>query len=240
MKKLLGLIPILTFSVLLLAPLGAQNATALNVIYDNGGPTGAFSSSISDQISADDFVLTETQKVTDGHFWTSETIPWDGTLEYFIYEDAGGLPGALIASGNGQNVQRNEVYLGSLLPTFEYWFDFEDHDELQAGQTYWLGLHLASNYDNFGISWFSTTNLMGNEVRFNLNQGNLPAVWSPPIVNGHFAFFLTGAEAIGGEVIPISATSLLVSGIQTNFSWIVTAAALVAGGSAFFVLRKNE
>ena len=45
-------------------------------------------------------------------------------------------------------------------------------------------------------------------------------------------------NVIGGEIIPIESTSLLVSGMHTILSWIITAVVLVAGTGAFFLKRK--
>ena len=53
-----------------------------------------------------------------------------------------------------------------------------------------------------------------------------------------FAKGLGDGCTVGGEFIPIDATALLVSGVQTNLTWIIPAVVITAGVSAFFIRRK--
>lgn len=54
-----------------------------------------------------------------------------------------------------------------------------------------------------------------------------------PFVEDGIACFL-----VGGEIIPIEATSLLVSGVQTNLTWIVLAGMIAVGASTILIRRK--
>lgn len=47
-------------------------------------------------------------------------------------------------------------------------------------------------------------------------------------------------RVVAGEIIPLESTSLLLSGMQTNFSWIIPALVIAAGASAFLIKRKND
>ena len=79
------------------------------MIFDNGAPSSQVLTSLTTFVTADDFSFSQDQVLTDAHFWTQENAPWDGTLEYFIFEDdivQPGKPGNLITSGNGANIQK--------------------------------------------------------------------------------------------------------------------------------------
>jgi len=45
------------------------------------------------------------------------------------------------------------------------------------------------------------------------------------------------SRMIGGEIIPINTTSLLLAGIQTNLAWIIPV--LVAAGIGAVLIRKK-
>ena len=45
-------------------------------------------------------------------------------------------------------------------------------------------------------------------------------------------------QLVAGEIIPIESTSLLLSGMQTNLSWIIPAVVIAASTSAFLLRRK--
>ena len=97
----------------------------------------------------------------------SDDIDWDGTLEYFIFEDVadpssqnGRSPAATpLYSGIGQSISRQFTgRIGSELPLldfkeFKYSFRLENKVLLNSGQVYWLGLHLSENHDNDLMFW---------------------------------------------------------------------------------------
>ncbi len=56
--------------------------------------------------------------------------------------------------------------------------------------------------------------------------------------NGPFIEDEIACFAVGGEIIPIEATSLLVSGVQTNLTWIVLAGMIAVGASTILIRRK--
>ncbi len=49
---------------------------------------------------------------------------------------------------------------------------------------------------------------------------------------------IPGCFPVGGQIIPIEATSLLVSGVQTNLTWIVLAGMIAVGASTILIRRK--
>ena len=87
-------------------------ARADYIVFDNGEPTvDTGGNDIWGWLQADNFVLAENTILTGAHFWTHERDDriWDGTLEYFIFADNGGIPGTIINSGDGQNIQKNTI-----------------------------------------------------------------------------------------------------------------------------------
>jgi len=51
---------------------------------------------------ADDFVINTETTITDFHFLIMEIpVAFDGNVQYAIYEDDNGLPGALVPDGSG-------------------------------------------------------------------------------------------------------------------------------------------
>jgi len=246
LKKLL---PLIAFSILLLLPVGTQNIFADPEIFDNGAPNNLVGQENTVAIVADDFQVTQDVFLTDVHFFNFEDpnfvsppTPWDGTLEYFIYNDNAGMPAnPPFESGIGQNIQKMNIGVG--FPTrpnaihYEYSFDLENPIQLQAGVKYWIGLHLANDFTTFDhIYWEATSTGFGSNGVTTLtgNNGNPP--WVNTGVN--FAFSLTGAEIfVGGEYFTLDTTALLLAGIQTNLAWIIPV--LSAAGIGAFILRKK-
>lgn len=201
-KLLLGLLILPLFLAF-----SASNAFSAT-IFDNGGAnvtSGYIGGEITRWARADDFVLAADTYLTDVHFWTIEGYgapetsggnDWDGTLEYYLFADAGGQPGALFASGDGQSVVKTNlglVYNDSFF-SYEYSFDLESPELLSAGTTYWLGLHLASDYAGWDrISWATTEPGFGGNAYFSL--GGTFDNWETSTNDINFAFYLTDDAA---------------------------------------------
>ena len=144
----------------------AGRVRAAGVVFDGGAPLqGAAGGECTGSVQAADFTLDATTMVTGARFWTSEfSNPWDGTVEYFIFPDVGGVPAtAPTYSGFGQSIIR----LGPLGPQFlgADWYSYEIQLtaplSLSAG-TYWLGLHLHADYSHdYGIHWGATPSRFG-------------------------------------------------------------------------------
>lgn len=64
-------------------------------------------------VQAEDFVLSAATGTTlsDVHFWTGESgSTWDGTLNYYLFADAGGMPASSpFAQGAGTNVTKTST-----------------------------------------------------------------------------------------------------------------------------------
>jgi len=184
------------------ASIKSHTVSGEDIIFDNGGPSNEFVASLTALVHADDFSFSEDKVLKDVHFWTQENGPsWDGTLEYFVFLDEGGLPGALLAFGNGENVEKTDEGFNSFGgDRFEYSFDLEEPLMLDGGTTYWIGLHLQSDFANvISIKWESSCiNCGGNAAR---STGGTFDNWLPsaPSISPELAFFLTGGDPTCGE-----------------------------------------
>ena len=118
------------------------------LIYDNGGPDQVNGNEMTGWLQAEDFNLSADSTLTSVNFWDIEApggASYQGEIDWVIYADAGGQPGAAIANGAavGADVTRTFIQPGVLGFYDEYSLSFNISPgvPLTAGTTYWLGLH---------------------------------------------------------------------------------------------------
>jgi len=242
------LLPLLAFSVLLLAPVGAQNAFAGitmfdDIIFDNGGvspttdggqtintPTGTPFTAAEDFILDGDFFVTDIHFVVNGDPANFDIL----SFQYFILSDSGGSPGNILASGNAMDLEVEPV-TGTLVANV--WFNLEEPFEAEEGVTYWIGIH-ETNVVGSGIGWtFGTT---GQGEGSHGSAVLPPTTWVGTVNN--LWFLLSGHppdEVVGGELLSIDSTALILTGAQT-FSWMIPVVLSVLGIGLFVVSRKSE
>jgi hypothetical protein len=151
----------------------ARSAMASGVVFDASPPNDADGHEMTQYAEADDFSFPNATTVTGMQFWSLEGFgtgyggnQWEGVVQYFFFTDAGGAPAAApFASGNGALVSRtflqNEPTFG--LNEFDYVINFAAPMTFSAGTTYWVGLHLATDYtDRDQIYWETTSSTFGN------------------------------------------------------------------------------
>jgi len=215
-----------------------------DVIYENGNPDFDADDFIDDTLIADDFVLSSDSTVTDAHFlskFNNENDPLTEPLFYFIFEDAGGIPGPIISSGEATTIQ----IMGINDPDeedVEIWFDFEEGVELDGGVTYWFGLKYAIQFDEIDPEpkWKATDAPIGNHAQQSFE--NPPINWEPENSESYW-FQLTGddGKVVGGELLPIDSTALVLAGLQTSAIWMLPVLAGVAGAGFYLVkFRMNK
>jgi len=213
------------------------------VVYSNGnGPilAGGF---IDDRILAEDFVLVNPWIITDAHFafgcFDLNDCPNIEPLLYFFFEDNNGLPGAVIDQGTATNVE--VMQFGD--PDdfiFEVWFDLQDDIPLDAGTTYWFGLKYTSNFGFIDPEPFmlQTDQAIGNFPAQSFDGTN----WIELTDALDLWFALSSTRIVGGELLPIDTTALLLAGAQTNALWILSALAVIgsiAFGALYLTTKKN-
>lgn len=172
----------LSAGIITLTVLGTSAAKAVQIVFDGGSPDLRSANEASAWTQANNFWLAAAQTITGVNFWSIETpqgwggnpnYGWDGNIRYYIFEDAGGRPSTNpYIQGNATNIVRNATgrsYVGSYLQLDEYAysFDFSSPIQIAGNTTYWLGLHLASDYnsgyvaDRNNVYWVTTGNNWG-------------------------------------------------------------------------------
>jgi len=242
------LLPLLAFSVLLLAPVGAQNAFAGitmfdDIIFDNGGvspttdggqaintPTGTPFTAAEDFILDGDFFVTDIHFVVNGNPANFDIL----SFQYFILSDSGGSPGNILASGNAMDLEVEPV-TGTLVANV--WFNLEEPFEAEEGVTYWIGIH-ETNVVGSGIGWtFGTT---GQGEGSHSSAVLPPTTWVSSVNNLWFLLSGHPPDVVGGELLPIDSTALLLAGLQSSAIWMLPVLAGAAGaGIAAFKLRRK-
>lgn len=128
------------------------NVANAGVVFDTGSEIG-MANYATYRLLADDFRLTQDTTLSGGSLGVigfDNFSRWDGTLEYYVFADDSGRPGASLAHGNAANI--------SLTDGIDSWqqfgdtkrlnFDFESSILVLADTTYWLGIHLQNDYDD--------------------------------------------------------------------------------------------
>ena len=227
-KFLLPLVFVVTISLVI----GYQDAAAMTVLFENplDGPAIFIGEDATTIILADDFLLSTGAIVEDVHFFIFDPdVVFDDVVFFTIYPDLAGAPDTTspIASGSGTNVMAMPDTLGVGCLCFEVWFDIVPTVPLSAG-TYWIALSGQTPW----------------QVIFDNTQELLPMHVS---VDGGFSFFsfsgfgvpftLTGT--IGGTLIPIDTTILLLAGVQSISMWMIPVVAAGVGIGVLVIKRRK-
>jgi hypothetical protein len=124
--------------------LGSASNTAradTRTVFDNGAPDHQNGNSLGFAIQAEDFTLDSANAVTGLSFWTLEAHgAYRGNIWYAVRFDAGGRPGAVIASGSTSDVERS-VFAPVLGLAETYNVLTMNEPVLLGPGTYWLTLH---------------------------------------------------------------------------------------------------
>ena len=135
--------------------------TQPKVLFDDGAPSLTAGREATLWIQAEDFAVKQDSLLDNIQFWTVEAPKsvWDGTVEYSLFEDIDGTPDTQpFVSGIGANVVKKATNrsLFNYYDEYSYSFDLEKPVKIAANTTYWLGLHLSSNFDRDEIYWETT------------------------------------------------------------------------------------
>jgi len=183
-----------------------------DTLFTNGEPTGgaghwiSFKPDSSRPRIADDFSIVETAVISTVTFWSLEQGNWDGSLEYFLFLDEGGLPSLTpIVTGNGQNIVRHIE--GFFDGRTQYRNTFEPNVDvpfvLLDGGIYWLGIYMGVETPNDAIYWETTPSGFGSSIVRAEHSAGMP-IWNPIGIEGvnQLAFQIEGFVPIVGETIP--------------------------------------
>ena len=224
-------------------------ADPADIVYENGSPVGTGNSFFIHRNSiASDFVLQSPTAITDVHFILVERDDPDSIynnepIEYAILGDNGGPdPSNVLGTGNAINI---EIMNLGPSPVFHndrllVWFDLEEPVPLDAGVTYWLWLHVGNGFSvPPSLGWeISTQSLIGECTTFYFGED---FTGSPFVSCEDEAWFQVTDKkrVVGGEIIPIETTALLLAGAQ-SFSWMIPLVLSGIGIGLFVVSRKSE
>jgi len=144
-------------------PLAISPAQA-GVIFTNGTPDTSSGNEMTQWIQAENFSFVVDTLVTDVHFQAliSDTVGvYNGSIDWSVYLDASGSPGALLSSGNATPplVNLGPSGVGGYT-NYELDF-FIDPFAAAAGTTYWLGLHNGPLTDQTRSEFYWTAGFGG-------------------------------------------------------------------------------
>jgi hypothetical protein len=174
--------PLVLGALLALLPAPARAGGAL--LFDGGAPEGNGNGiETTIRVLANDFVLAETANVTSVELWALTPDTWDGTVAYYLFENAGTVPSnAPLAAGDGANVTQvaTGVTAGSYTE-YLFRFDLEAPLPLAAGPRYWFGLHLKQTFaDDGNYAYWSTTTADFGETSRSAEGGDFGSWGIPP------------------------------------------------------------
>ena len=199
------LIAVVVFGVML-----TSNICSAEMVYDNGASLWNGAISLSTYVGADDFELSSEVLTVNGasvDLWVNSTTfdfssPDFGGMNWWIFGDNSGDPGAIIANGTSQNPLATHVETHS--SGVEFWdlyFDLGTDVSLAANTTYWFGMGLTNTSDP--ISW-------SNSVLSGVNNAEslvaaLPSFnWTHSTNGGNDLAF-----ELHGTVVPVPGAFLL-------------------------------
>lgn len=201
MRSLFGFAVVAFFSV----------SVQASVVYDNGNASSS-ANNASMQMVADDFKLTQDSTITGAGFYAigdyGSSTPWDGAIDYAIFQGGDNKPGVLIASGAGESISRDIAWDWDYpyAPQYRFDFLFKDPISIKANTVYWFGAHVGLGYENIYWYWnFTDSNNGASSI--GSYQGAMNN-WEG-YYQGDRAFYLTGSAvkttvpepAIGGMVL---------------------------------------
>ena len=224
------------------------DANPEDIVYENGEALDAGGGLfINSNLVFYDFELTEDTAITDFHFILGEfntDIDPLRPINYFVRADDGGQPGDLqidlLGSGTATNVEIEQISDSIFGERWIIWFDFEEPIPLAANTKYWIAVQTGTLGD-------SADALCNDTIDFSI--GDTSRVWFGGDPNNAISvvrecwFQITDKEEfVGGELLPIDSTALVLAGLQTSAIWMLPVLAGVAG-SAFGILyiksRRN-
>jgi len=138
---------------------GISLCFASTVVYDNGSTTFDYGLEVAGFQVADDFIVDTPSLLTGARFWTVEgegirsgAVPFDGHIDYWVYDSELGYPNQQLATGVAASITRNDLGVHNhwygTMRRFEYEISFATPIAVQPNTTYFFGLHLLETYPN--------------------------------------------------------------------------------------------
>jgi hypothetical protein len=128
---------------------GNSASTAGILLYDNGNTdiNSDSGNEFTNWRQADDFEIAVSDNATsaEADWFIAFDGAWDGTIEWIIYLDSAGSPGAVHAQGTGSNIVTVPIGNAQGFEWFNSRWDLGQSVALTGGQRYWLALHFSSD-----------------------------------------------------------------------------------------------
>jgi hypothetical protein len=198
-----------TACALALAGFALSGPAAAAVVYNNGSPPPPYygGREVTRFLIAEDFEFTATQVLDGAGIYIGGVDTWDGTFEYFIYSGTmlpppshEAFPGEIVQSGEGGIVSVTDSGIpfctcrdgNAHLIEFEFATSFV----AAAGETYWLGIHLAPDFSSRDEVYWMQTNAIFTDGAFSHSAyARTPPGSEWVSAAAQLAFFLTTAPA---------------------------------------------
>lgn len=149
---------IMQFMLIALLAIGAS--AQATVVYNNGAPNSSSGNDATAWLQAENFSIAGGAVINHATVYLAGVGgigSWDGTLNYYFFSNAGGQPGALLASGSGTNVATADTGNPWCCGGNAFAFDFDVNPfAAAAGATYWFGIHTSSDFNRDDIYWVTT------------------------------------------------------------------------------------
>jgi hypothetical protein len=162
-----------------------------NVLYENGSSDINTDSGneMTNWLQADDFQLgvAGVAMAADADWFLFGGGVWDGTIQWTIYLDAGGSPGAVHASGNGSGIVTTPLGNAQGFTWFNSRWNLGQAVNLAANQRYWLGLHFSADCGTRDDVYWGYSQQQA--FNFSQEQTNCAGAWLP-VTNEDRAFTL--------------------------------------------------
>lgn len=133
----------------------------------NGGIIISYAAPTDDFILESDAIATGAGCIIQQH----SSVVWDYSMEWMIFDDAGGNPGGVLHFGTAENfvIQNSDPsYSGNGL-RLDVTFDFGQGIGLVGGETYWFALHaLNVAAGENGLGWAGRRFPIGNTAKHQL------------------------------------------------------------------------
>jgi len=215
----------IAFSVLLLVPLGAQNAFAHGTVDQSfTGPFAGFGSVTTFEAFGQEFTPTVSSLVAVDVFLQPNAAAGTGTTDtqtVTIRSDS--KSGTILGSAS-------KVVTGVAGdPISPQHFDFDPPVSLTPGSIHVVTVKVQSST---AFNWLI---LEGNPYP----GGSAIGFPSPPFDDPDLGFATYFILPVGGNFVPLDTTALLLAGAQ-SFSWMIPVTLSVLGIGLFVVSRKSE
>jgi len=228
---LIKLLALIAFSVLLLFPVGAPNAFA-DIIYESAtlGPTGQTSGGLNAntvQLLGSRFSISEIVDVTDvgGHFRNPQLFGND-----LIF-------GAIVELSGPNAFPLGDPFTGGEVLAFTTFTPPDPSADISIPLSITLqpgDYALVFGAGEFGATGqgvmtdnnFDTPEGVGSYITWQTNNN-----WVPIVTHDDLRFTVNGLgiPPVGGELIPLDTSALLLAGAQMNAAWLIPVIVAAAG-----------